>query len=107
MTIAAIQKLNDAFRQTFSGGTVLLTSGVQSLPSDVQARLLRAVATFSDFTNENDPHGEHDFGSCVIAGKTFFWKIDCYDASMEYGSPDPTDPSITKRVLTIMFADEY
>ena len=55
----------------------------------------------------NDPHGEHDFGSFEIDDRKVFWKIDCYDAAMEFGSEDPADPSKTTRVLTIMLASEY
>jgi Protein of unknown function (DUF3768) len=55
----------------------------------------------------NDPHGEHDFGHFEIAGQKFFWKIDYYDAAMEFGSEDPADPTKTTRVLTIMLASEY
>ena len=55
----------------------------------------------------NDPHGEHDFGSFALAGRKFFWKIDAYDADMQFGSEDPTDPEKTTRVLTIMLAEEY
>jgi hypothetical protein len=36
-----------------------------------------------------------------------FWKIDSYDRNTEFGSPDPADPDVTTRVLTIMRADEY
>ena len=46
------------------------------LPSDVKAIVIRRVATFSDFNEENDPHGEHDFGNFTLAGKKFFFKID-------------------------------
>ena len=60
-----------------------------------------------DFTEDNDPHGEHDFGSFELAGRKFFWKIDYYDANMEFGSEDPADPAKTTRVLTIMLAEEY
>jgi Protein of unknown function (DUF3768) len=55
----------------------------------------------------NDPYGEHDFGNFTLAGRKFFWKIDAYDANMEFGSEDPADPSQTTRVLTIMLAEEY
>ncbi|GAM07608.1 DUF3768 domain-containing protein, partial [Novosphingobium sp. MBES04] len=30
-----------------------------------------------------------------------------YDAALEQGSPDPADPSVTCRVITILRADEY
>jgi hypothetical protein len=107
MSAAEVRALNDAFRRTMAGGKVLMTAGVDALPSDVKAVVLRRVATFSDFTEENDPHGEHDFGSFTVAGHKFFWKIDYYDANMEFGSDDPSDPAKTTRVLTIMFAEEY
>ena len=104
---AAIAALNDAFRSTFSGGSVYMTAGVDALPSDVKAMALRKVATFTAFTPENDPHGEHDFGAFDLAGRKFFWKIDLYDPSMEYGSEDPSDPERTRQVLTLMLAEEY
>ena len=102
-----IAELNDVFRSTFAGGKVVMTAGVDALPSDVKAVVIRKVATFSDFTAENDPHGEHDFGEIELSGRKFLWKIDYYDAAMEFGSEDPTDPSKTTRVLTIMLAEEY
>jgi hypothetical protein len=63
MSAEKIRALNDAFRTTMTGGRVLLTAGVDALPSDVKAMVIRRVATFSEFTADNDPHGEHDFGS--------------------------------------------
>jgi hypothetical protein len=69
--------------------------------------VIRRVATFSEFTPENDPHGEHDFGSFALAGRKFFWKIDAYDKALEFGSEDPAGPSKTTRVLTIMLVSEY
>jgi hypothetical protein len=102
-----IRALNDAFRTTMIGGRVVMTAGVNALASDVKAMVIRKVATFSDFTPDNDPHGEHDFGNFELGGHTFIWKIDYYDAAMEFGSEDPADPAKTTRVLTIMLASEY
>ena len=107
MNTDQIRELNDAFRRTFAGGKVMMTSGVDELPDCVKAEALRQVATFSDFTPDNDPHGEHDFGSFTLVGRRFFWKIDYYDRGMIHGSEDPADPEKTTRVLTIMLASEY
>ena len=102
-----IRVLNDNFRTMFIGGRVVVTAGVRALPLDVNARVLLAVQSFADFTEDNDPHGEHDFGSFEVGGEKFFWKIDYYDLDCRYGSEDPADPEKTARVLTIMLAEEY
>ncbi|KJV09061.1 hypothetical protein VZ95_13810 [Elstera litoralis] len=102
-----IRTLNDRFRRSFSGGTVLVTPGIRALPEDQQAEVLHAVRSFTAFDPGNDPYGEHDFGSVEIAGQRCFWKIDAYDLTLTEASPDPADPSVTRRVLTIMLASEY
>ena len=102
-----IRELNDAFRKTLRGGRAMMTSGVDELPDCVKAEALVQVAHFADFTADNDPHGEHDFGSFTLVGRKFFWKIDYHDQRCEFGSEDPSDPEKTTRVLTIMLADEY
>lgn len=102
-----IAALNDAFRTTLAGGTVLLTQGIKALPETDQAAILEAVRTFGTFTRDNDPYGERDFGAFQHAGERFFWKIDYYDPALTYGSEDPSDPTQTVRVLTIMLAEEY
>ena len=104
---ARIRTLNDAFRATFSGGQVLMTSGVDALPDMVKATALRMVTAFSAFDQENDPHGEHDFGAFELCGRRLFWKIDYYDTDCRFGSEDPSDAANTTRVLTIMLASEY
>lgn len=102
-----IAQLNDDFRKTLEGGQIVITHGVAALGASGIAGILETVRTFSKFTPDNDPHGEHDFGSCSWGLHRILWKIDYYDVELEYGSPDPTDPSLTRRVLTIMLAAEY
>jgi hypothetical protein len=104
MTIA---ELNDAFRRSFTGGQVFVTRGISALPRDAQAAITDRVRSFEVFDENNDPHGEHDFGSFDHDGHTIFWKIDLYDLDHQFYSPDPTDPSKTNRVLTILLAEEY
>jgi hypothetical protein len=106
-TTVRIRQLNDAFRQTFVGGRVLVTSGVDGLPDADKAALLDKVKTFDSFCRDNDPHGEHDFVNIEHGGETYFAKLDYYAPDMEGGSEDPSDPSKTVRVLTVMRADEY
>jgi uncharacterized protein DUF3768 len=102
-----IAVLNDGLRRTFAGGRVVMTQGVASLPEETQTQVLERVRHFDDFNAENDPHGEHDFGSFEVAGVSYFFKIDYYAPDMQGGSEDPADPEKTTRVLTIMCADEY
>ncbi|CDZ44272.1 DUF3768 domain-containing protein [Neorhizobium galegae] len=99
--------LNDRLRETFSGGRVMLTRGVQGLPDDERGQLLRAVREFDAFDAANDPHAEHDFGRVLVAGHGYFWKIDYFDSDLQYLSPDPADEAVTTRVMTIMREDEY
>ena len=85
MSAERIRELNDRFRTTMTGGRVLMTAGVNALPSDVKAMVIQRVTTFTDFNADNDPHGEHDFGSFTLTGHKFFFKIEYYDAKMEFG----------------------
>jgi major membrane immunogen (membrane-anchored lipoprotein) len=102
-----IRALNDAFRQTLVGGKLLMTCGVSALPEKTKTQLLERVTTFKNFDEGNDPHHEHDFGSIEIDGSTFYFKIDYYDRTMDYGSPDAADPAVTTRVMTLMQSAEY
>ena len=99
--VTQIAELNDAFRR--GGFGVTITSGVKELED--LAGLLRVVRTFDTFTEDNDPHHEHDFGSVVWKGEKVFWKLDYYDGNLEYG----VHPLSRKcrRILTVMLADEY
>ena len=105
--IARIRALNDQLRQTFTGGRIMMTAGIQALAEADKLAICRLIQTFAAFTPANDPNGEHDFGSITAAGHSVFWKIDYYDLDLQFGSPDPSDQSVTRRVLTIMLASEY
>jgi hypothetical protein len=102
-----ISALNDRFRRSFVGGRVLMTAGIAALADEVRAEAIRKVRSFDAFSADNDPHGEHDFGSFDLAGQKFLWKIDYYAPDMQSGSEDPADPTTTVRVLTIMHSSEY
>ena len=86
---------------------IALPGSVAELPLDLKARIILTVQSFAEFDAENDPHGEHDFGSFELAGETYFFKVDYYSPDLQGGSEDPADPEKTTRVLTIMRADEY
>jgi hypothetical protein len=104
-----IAALNDALRTTLDrrAGQVMLTQGVTSLGNAFVQAALAEVKAFIVFIEDNDPYGEHDFSSFVIDGRKLFFKLDYYDKDMRFGSEDPSDPSKTARVLTLMLAEEY
>jgi Protein of unknown function (DUF3768) len=102
-----IRELNDQLRQNFAGGAAVMTPGIAALGAEAVARIVKTVAVFDDFCHANDPHEEHDFGAFDADGQRVLFKIDYFDESLSYHSPDPADPSVTNRVITIMLAEEY
>jgi hypothetical protein len=112
-----IAALNDQLRrgvglltaeQQISQGLVLMTPGVNALSEAQKLTLWQRVRDFDQFTPDNDPFGEHDFGIIRLDGVgSVYWKIDYYDPGMVYGSEDPADPAATLRVLTVLLASEY
>lgn len=104
---AKVRALNDAFRTTLTGGTVLMTAGVVALGADLQAAVLAAVRQFDAFDADNDPWAEHDFGAVEVGGARVFFKIDYFDLTRAVLADDPSDPATTERVMTIMLASEY
>lgn len=103
-TIAA---LNDRLRIQSMGGRIMLTQSVVGLNDIKRAQVLRAIRTFSDFNDGNNPHGERDFVAVEVCGETYFCKIDYCAPDMEHGSEDPSDPKKTVRVMTIMHSSDY
>lgn len=107
LTRERIRALNDQLRSTGCGGLTLVTQGVLEHGLVFAARARAAIAKDATFSQASDPYAEHDFGTIDIEGNRLFWKIDYYDLAREFGSPDPCDPKVTSRVMTIMLADEY
>jgi hypothetical protein len=116
-----IARLNDLARRAIGIACVVVAGGgIRALPEADQSRLRELVETFDAFTPDNDPYGERDFGAIyqgldgvwsalrpAVVAVTVFWKIDAYDRELRFGSEDPCDPAVTRRVLTIMLASEY
>ena len=121
--IARIVRLNDLARQAMGVAcTAVATPGFGALPVADQSRVRELIETFDAFTPGNDPYCLRDFGAiyqardgCWTAAypvqgdpvETVFWKIDAYDRTLQFGSDDPANPAVTRRVLTIMLASEY
>ena len=106
-TTQSIALLNDQARTTLTNCKLMVTRGIDLLGNDAVDRILDLVMRFDDFSERNDPFGEHDFGAIEYEGNTVFWKIDYYDLDLMNHSPDPSDTHVTRRVLTIMLGEEY
>lgn len=104
-TADEIRRLNDQARTTLTGCRLMITSGIQAL-GNIE-KIISAVQTFDEFTEDNDPYHEHDFGSFEKSGQRIFWKFDYYDLTLCSASSNPADTTVTQRVLTIMLAREY
>lgn len=112
--ITPVGLANNRFREQVLCGNpgkhrILATPGVNALgPGSVQ-ELLYLVLTFKDedFRESFEPFGDRDFISLTFRGIRIWAKIDCFDPSMEFLSPDPADDKVTVRVLTVMLPTEY
>lgn len=102
-----MRELNDGLRRYARAGIICVTRGIQDLGAERLEIILEAVRSFDSFNAHNDPYDEHDLGVLKAAGERIMWKIDYYDRQRRFGSPDPADPAVTTRVLTIMLAGEY
>ena len=104
---ARIRALNDALRRCGRGGRIMITAGLEARGSEQIARVLAAVAAFDNFSEDNDPYGEHDCAILSVDNFQVLFKIDYFDRDLTFHSPDPSDPAVTERVMTVMFAEEY
>jgi hypothetical protein len=100
-----IRALNDALRTSLAGGSIMLTQAVAALGAEAQREILEALKRYDEFDADNDR--EHDFGAVEIKGTRIVFKIDDYDRDYAFASPDASDENLTRRVMTIMLAEEY
>ena len=121
---ARIARLNDLARKAMGVAcTAVATVGFRSLPEADQLQVRELIEIYDAFDEDTDPHGERDFGTVYQLGdgswtterprlsdderERVFWKFDYYDRDLQFGSEDAANPAVTRRVLTIMLADEY
>src|ERR1051325_10951258 len=96
-----IRALNDELRHNLPIGNAVMTTGIAALGPEAVARIVKTIAVYDDFCHANDPYGEHDFGSFEADRHKIFFKIDYFDKGLTAHSPDPSDPSVTERVITV------
>ncbi|WP_252734034.1 DUF3768 domain-containing protein [Paracoccus marinaquae] len=111
---AEIARQNDLFRLGLvegmpagMTGRVFMTPGIANRGPVFQSLCLVAVATFSDFTEDNDPYGDHGFAALTVNEVRIYFKIDLYDETCAFGSEEPANPGRTTRVLTVLLPSEY
>lgn len=106
-TAARVRELNNQLRRHRIGGRVVMIRGIAALGDEINVRIDQAVRAFDAFSPDNDPYGEHDFGVIEAECHIVMFKIDYYDHDLQHASPDPADPNVTCRVMTLMLADDY
>ena len=77
------------------GGVVHITEGIASLDISTINEIYMAVGRFDALNPDNGPHGEHDCAILTVSGIKVLWKVDCYDRSRQYLSPDPAEQRLT------------
>lgn len=102
-----IAVLNDELRRNGRGGMTMLSSALAAKGPVFVLKAREAVRGFEQFDDGNDPYGEHDCAGVEVDGERILWKVDYYAPDMQHGSADPADPERTRRVLTIMLAEDY
>ena len=111
MSAKIISKLNDELRRyifnAHNKDKIVLSENVSTLPYKDKLEVLKKVKDFDNFTEDNNPYKENDFGAFDYKAIKFFWKIDYYDNDLHYHSEDNTNTEKTIRVLTVMKASEY
>lgn len=115
--VALVALHNDNFRRwhclgvrkpsTFVPGRSVWTNTFAAEDEDFKRAASLAIGNFDGFVEDNDPDGFHDFGAVEVDGRAVWFKIDHYDDFFQYGSKDPANLKVTKRLLTILFPSDW
>ena len=67
-----IRNLNDQLRQNLGTGvaTAVITIGIAALGDEAVARIVKTIAVYDDFCQDNDPYKEHDFGASPLSSRS-------------------------------------
>tara|TARA_R100000541_G_scaffold54906_1_gene63562 strand:+ start:584 stop:976 length:393 start_codon:yes stop_codon:yes gene_type:complete len=112
-SIDLIASDNDKLRQSIfdmkhmGENKLVLSHDVSQLNPIDKLEVLKLVRDFKTFTKDDDPYGEHDFGSFNFKDISYFWKIDYYDNDLKFHSEDKLNAEKTIKVLTVLRASEY
>lgn len=113
-----IAALNDQLRRDPAPyGHALFTGGVMRLidrdtPRRIaavvmgQQQLLRLAAATTGFIGTQTDRAERRRGAFAYLGEPLAFEIEYRDATALKPSGDPSDPKVTRRILTIMLASE-
>lgn len=107
-----IARLNDRCRQGHdrTARIVITRSCLGTFAPDSRAAAIVAqaeiLATLRRYEFSETDAAERDRGSFDYRGTTIYFRIDYYDVDLAYGSEDASDPTITRRVLTIMLRED-
>ncbi|UWR62781.1 DUF3768 domain-containing protein [Phaeobacter inhibens] len=106
--VKLLAQQNDAFRAVFpapqNAGRWFHTQSVAAMGPTFVLKAYAAIGSYDDFNTDIDPYGDHAMGKFTIDGETVWFKIDCYDVDYRYGSDQPDNPEMTRRVLTVMLS---
>ena len=110
--ISTVARHNEIFRLSMGRnpavlGRIRASLGVSDFGPDFVLAVLRGVRDFHEFTPENDPWMNRDFGDVTVGQTKVFWKIDLYDENYRYGTDDPENLAVTRRELNLFLAEEY
>ncbi|TCP30366.1 DUF3768 domain-containing protein [Sphingomonas sp. BK235] len=75
-------------------------AGVSTLVAQIE--ILAALRAHTFDSGDLERHR----GEFELRGHTIYFAIDYYDLALEYGSEDPADAAVTRRVLTIMVRED-